>query len=378
MLEGRSVSFDIINEGKNKHPNADWIWIHAASLGEFEQGRYLIERIQSNYPQYRIALSFYSPSGYEARKNYKYADIVFYLPLDTTKNAEYLVKTLNPVLAIFIKYDFWWNHLYALSKSNINTVFISAMIRPDQYFVRYKLGRIRSILQGINHYYVQTKDSKEILKSLNIDQCTISGDSRLDSILKEKKPPLAIKREILEWKSSKRCFIYGSVHVSDIPVIKAMQDLDAYHIIVPHDVDEKNINHFTSSFPSSQRYTISGFQGNIVVLDQSGLLRFLYDLADIIYIGGGFGKGIHNVLEPLIYTKPIIVGPKYEKFPEAIELIAKDAIRTISHANQAINAAKTSLERYNKYTLSLQKQYIQENSGASDIILGSLGDNQWI
>lgn len=379
LITGRNNTFQAITEAKRKFINEDWIWIHAASLGEFEQGRYLIEKLKTDHPEYRIALSFYSPSGYEARKDYKYCDLVFYLPLDSPKRALKLVDELSPKLAVFIKYDFWWNHLKALQIRKIPTVFISAMFRKEQYFVKHRLGSIRSILQGINHYFVQTPESYEILKNMNISQAIIAGDSRLDSIINERPRALNILEQIILWKKDGKCIIYGSVHRSDISSIRSMQMIEACHLIVPHDVDEANITHFKKAFPNSSLYSDSGFEkGNSVILDVAGALRYIYQESDMVYIGGGFGSGIHNILEPLVYHKPILIGPKFSKFPEAADLVAKDAVRTFSKPNEAFVAANEALKGYNNVTEAVQKEYIRENSGATEIILQSLIDNHWI
>lgn len=378
LVVGRSKTFDIIRKGKAIYPNSDWIWIHASSLGEFEQGRYLIEEIKSKHSSYKIALSFYSPSGYEPRKDYQFADMVFYLPLDSPSNASQLVKLLSPKLAIFIKYDFWWNHLRSLIKYQIPTVFISAMIRRDQYFIKYNLKSLRSILGDITHFYVQNKNSQIILNEKGIKQCTVTGDSRLDSILHEESLNLEIHREILEWKGAKKCIVYGSIHKSDIPIIRELQDVDARHLIVPHDVNDENIDTIRKSVLGSELYSSSGFESNIVILDKTGILRFIYACSDLVYIGGGFGKGIHNILEPLIHHKPIIIGPKYDKFPEATDLVEKDAIRTINTTNQARVIAKDYLNGENNQIKILQDQYIKAKSGSTHKILRSMTKNGWI
>ncbi len=379
IVQGRQQSLDIIQSKKEEHPNAKWIWIHAASLGEFEQGRYLIDRIAIDYPQYKIALSFYSPSGYVPRKNYKNADMIFYMPLDTRHNAKVFIETLTPSLTIFIKYDFWWNHLYTLQSLSIPTVFISSEIRPEQYFIKRKLGNIRNLLSGVDHYYVQTQNSADVLHSVGITNATVTGDSRLDSILHEEVKELPIQKEILNWKGNQKCIIYGSVHLSDIDVLKSMLTLEAKHLIVPHDIDLANITAIQSHLPTSIVYSQSGLQGSTVaILDQIGVLRHIYNTADLVYIGGGFGKGIHNTLEPLVQLVPILIGPKYHKFPEAIDLIAIDAIRTIDIANKAHQEASRILEDSNKQSKTTQQQYISAHSGATDSVIYSLKKNKWI
>ena len=379
LIRGREQSISVVKSIKLKYPDSKWIWIHAASLGEFEQGRYLIDRISADYSQYKIALSFYSPSGYVPQQNCQNVDMVFYMPLDTVYNANKLIDTLSPHLAIFIKYDFWWNHLNALQSKSIPTVFISTMIRSDQYFIKYKLGSIRSILSSVDHYYVQTQKSADLLQSIGIVNTTVTGDSRLDSILFEEVNDVPIQKEILNWKSNGKCIIYGSVHLSDMEVIKEMSSINVKHLIVPHDIDSANITAFQSQLPASMIYSQSGLKdSSMVILDKLGVLRHIYNTADLVYIGGGFGKGIHNILEPLVQLIPILIGSNYHKFPEAVDLITEDAIKAIDTATSACIEAKNMLMESNNERKKTQNQYIRTHSGATEKILPSLEENKWI
>ena len=379
LIRGREQSISVVKSIKLKYPDSKWIWIHAASLGEFEQGRYLIDRISADYSQYKIALSFYSPSGYVPQQNCQNVDMVFYMPLDTVYNANKLIDTLSPHLAIFIKYDFWWNHLNALQSKSIPTVFISTMIRSDQYFIKYKLGSIRSILSSVDHYYVQTQKSADLLQSIGIVNTTVTGDSRLDSILFEEVNDVPIQKEILNWKSNGKCIIYGSVHLSDLEIIKEMSSINAKHLIVPHDIDSANITAFQSQLPASMIYSQSGLEdSSMVILDKLGVLRHIYNTADLVYIGGGFGKGIHNILEPLVQLIPILIGSNYHKFPEAVDLITEDAIKAIDTATSACIEAKNMLMESNNERKKTQNQYIRTHSGATEKILPSLEENKWI
>ena len=379
LIRGREQSISVVKSIKLKYPDSKWIWIHAASLGEFEQGRYLIDRISADYSQYKIALSFYSPSGYVPQQNCQNVDMVFYMPLDTVYNANKLIDTLSPHLAIFIKYDFWWNHLNALQSKSIPTVFISTMIRSDQYFIKYKLGSIRSILSSVDHYYVQTQKSADLLQYIGIDNTTVTGDSRLDSILFEEVNDVPIQKEILNWKSNGKCIIYGSVHLSDLEIIKEMSSINAKHLIVPHDIDSANITAFQSQLPASMIYSQSGLKdSSMVILDKLGVLRHIYNTADLVYIGGGFGKGIHNILEPLVQLIPILIGSNYHKFPEAVDLITEDAIKAIDTATLACIEAKNMLMESNNERKKTQNQYIRTHSGATEKILPSLEENKWI
>lgn len=379
LVRGREQSLDIILNKKSQYPKARWIWIHASSLGEFEQGRYMIDSLSSKFPEYKIALSFYSPSGYLPRSNYVNADMVFYLPLDTLKNAKNLIRVLSPHLAIFIKYDFWWNHLRALQLCSIPTLFISTTIRSNQYFIKYKLGGIRKILTKVNHFYVQTQESAELLNSIDIHTTTVVGDSRLDSIIHEKNEELPIKKEIFDWKINSTCIIYGSIHLTDIEIIKELSSLPGKHLIVPHDVDGKSIEVIQKQLPRAVLYTESGMSDSpIVILDKLGMLRHIYDTSDLVYIGGGFGRGIHNTLEPLVKLVPILIGPNYSKFPEAIDLVSKGAITVVDSAQNARNIANEILASPNKESKAVQQEYISSHSGATQQILSSIVKNGWI
>lgn len=379
IVDGRKHTFSDIAEQKAKYPDCEWLWIHASSLGEFEQVRHIIDRLKSDYTNYRIALSFYSPSGYIPRKKYHNADAVFYLPLDTTHNAKKLISLLYPKLVMFVKYDFWWNLLESLQIYNIPTIFISSTFRTNQYFIKWRLGKIRKILKGIDHFYVQTAENKQVLSNIGINKSTTSGDSRLDSIVNEVKQELPIYDEIERWKTYNPCIIYGSIHLSDLSVVNSLQNIDAYHLIVPHDIDKSNIKKLIESIPDSKLYSIDGFdQGKVVILDQLGVLRNIYQFADLIYIGGGFGSGIHNILEPLVHLKPILIGPNYDKFPEAVSLVKNKAIATINNGEEALNLARIDLNENNILKAERQSQYIESRTGATDIILRSLSDNHWI
>lgn len=379
LVKGRSRSLEIIRSKKAEFPNEKWIWVHAASLGEFEQGRHLIDILAEKYSEYKIALSFYSPSGYVPRHNYKNVDMVFYLPLDTVGNANTLIKSLSPHLAIFIKYDFWWNHLNALQDSSIPTIFISAEIRTNQYFVKYHFGKIRTILEQIDHFYVQTQKSADLLRSIDIQHATVAGDSRLDSILNEEVAALPILNEIIEWKGDQKCIIYGSIHLSDIDVLNEMTSIEARHLIVPHDIDETNISSIKSQLPGAEIYSDSGLQDcSLVILDKLGVLRHIYGKADIVYIGGGFGNGIHNTLEPLVSLVPILIGPNYHKFPEAVFLTENYAIEVVDDPAKAKSVTQQLLLSSHTRTKCIQEQYISLHSGATNKIISSMLKNKWI
>ena len=370
-IHGRKNVFDVLAIARAKHPDDLWIWVHASSLGEYEQGKHLMNLLKNDNPSIKIALSFFSPSGYEQCKANTIADIVFYMPLDTQSNASKTIAALLPKVAIFIKYDFWWNHLKVLQEHKIHTFFISSTFRTDQYFVKYKINSMIKILRSIDHFFVQDVNSLSVLSQLEITQATVVGDSRLDSILSEDTQEYPIIDDLDEWSNDHKIIIYGSVHTSDLFIVNAMLEIEAYHLIVPHDINEANLKEIETrlSIPTT-RYSdyVTKGSNNVIILDQMGVLKHIYCKADIIYIGGGFGDGIHNVLEPVIHYKPILIGPKYHKFPEAIALVESKAIRVIEKADNAYSAALSYLESGEMSYSEMQMKYVKENSGASEKI----------
>lgn len=363
-VEGRQDTLQALSELDH---SCSWIWIHAASLGEFEQGRHLIERIKQQYPNYKIALSFFSPSGYEARKNYRYADHVFYMPLDTKINAVSSIQALRPALAIFIKYDFWWNHLKALQEQEIPIIYLSATFRPDQYFVKWKLSKFINILKNVRFFYLQDEPSAKVLDNIAIQQYAIVGDTRLDTILSDE-PNNQQKAEIEQLKASiksRKCIIYGSVHKEDLELVKQSVSKyeDVFHLIFPHELDEISMRTWEEAIKNYD---------NTLIYSKMGVLKHSYTLSDIVYIGGGFGSGIHNTLEPLKHLKPIIIGPKYQKFPEAIDLIQKGGIIDIATINEFTSVVSDLLDKSRQSISLAQSQYIEMSKGATDKVLSSL------
>lgn len=372
---GRRDSFKYLQNARNQFIDDKWIWIHVASLGEFEQARYLIELIKNGNTNTKIALSFYSPSGYESRKDYPLADYVFYMPIDTKANAKKTISILRPTAAIFVKYDFWWHHLSQLHISKVPTYFISATIRKDHYFVKYPLFKFRNILRTVNHFFVQTESDAEELNSIAITQHTVCGDTRLDSIINEVKPLISIKAKLKKWIDGQKCIIYGSVHLSDIEVVEPMSKINnAKHIIVPHDIDIQNVNKIGSALNVTALSSESDYSEDHIIINEIGVLRHIYDLADLVYIGGGFGNGIHNILEPLVSLVPIIIGPKYEKFPEAVILNQSRAIRVIKNKAEAIDIATEILSSNQNELINAQSFYINQNKGATRIVYNVLHD----
>jgi len=334
FLEGRQNIFKIINnklDVTKRH-----IWFHFASLGEFEQGRPVLEALKEKYPHKNIVVTFFSPSGYEVRKNYALADGIFYLPLDTKKNAEEFIRLLKPEIAIFTKYEFWYHYFKTLHQQQIPLILISGIFRPEQAFFKWYGGFYRRILSYVSYFFVQNEQSVRLLNSINLANTSLSGDTRFDRVAENAAAPK--KLELIEkFCESSRVFIAGSTWLPDEQLLAELikQHPDWKFIIAPHEIQPDHINEIIKLIPEAARYTqletTSGaFDRQVLLVDNIGMLSSVYQYGEIAYIGGGFGTGIHNTLEAAAFGLPVIIGPKYDKFQEAKDLIAIKAAITIS------------------------------------------------
>ena len=378
MKQGHKEIFHYL--AQNADPEGGYIWIHASSLGEFEQGRPIIEAIKAHYPEQKIAITFFSPSGYEVRKNYSKADLICYLPFDLPNNVNRFLNILKPKQAIFIKYEFWGNYLNALAKRNIPTYIISAIFRPSQIFFRPYGGYFRKILQNFEHLYVQDENSKKLLKDIGITKVSVTGDTRFDRVLEirsqAKELPL-----IEQFSKEKFTLIAGSSWPKDeeifIDYINRHPEMKL--IIAPHEIHEEHIQFILSRLNRTTiRYTQADEKNiqkaDCIIIDCFGLLSSIYRYGQVAYVGGGFGAGIHNVPEAAVYSIPVIFGPNHKKFKEAKELIIAGGGFSISKSEDF----KLVMDRLLKNKEFLSKagitagQYIQNNSGASKKILKEL------
>jgi len=359
------------------------IWVHASSLGEFEQGRPVIEAFRKSHGSCKILLTFFSPSGYEVRKNYDQADWVFYLPLDTPGNARRWIETVQPVAAIFIKYDFWFNFLQGLYKQNIPVYFISALFRPRQHFFRWYGGWFARQLSGVTHFFVQNSVSAALLENLGIRNVTIAGDTRFDRVFtiasQQHSFPL-IERFI----SGKKVFIGGSTWKEDelllLPLINRTE-LNLKFILAPHDTDPGRIQHLIGLLQQpvvcySELNEENALRTNILIIDSVGILAQLYRYATLAYIGGGFGVSIHNIQEPITYGVPVFFGPQYHKFKEAVDLIGQGAVFSISTPDELVGNTSRILSDPLEYQhlSSICRNYVDENRGATAIIMHHLNE----
>lgn len=376
FVEGRQHIFENITQKLN--PDDQPVWFHFASLGEFEQGRPVLEKLKAADPQQKIVVTFFSPSGYEIRKNYALAD-VFYLPLDTAANAKKFIDIVNPKLAIFTKYEFWFHYFKALHTRAIPLYLISGIFRPDQAFFKGYGGFYRGILKFVTHFFVQNEESVALLKGIGINQVSLSGDTRFDRVYENAQHPKKLP-EIEAFCQGSLIFIAGSTWPEDEKLLVALTEKypDWKFIIAPHEIGSSHIQEIESLFPQAIKFSVfsSQFvadQSQILIIDNIGMLSSLYQYAKVAYIGGGFGAGIHNTLEAAAFGLPVIFGPKYDKFQEAKDLISIGAAKSI-HTTAELLAAFDHFKSNEKAATAAQN-YVTEKKGATEMILNTLNQN---
>ena len=362
--------------------NDSYIWVHCASLGEFEQGRPLIEAIEASHPEYRILLTFFSPSGYEIRKNYDKAAIVTYLPLDSRSNAREFLDLVKPKMAVFIKYEFWRHYVAGLKHRNIPLYLVSGIFRKEQPFFRNSLfGQwYRGILNDFRWLFVQDQDSLDLLRSVGITNCTISGDTRFDRVLSIANSSQTIPL-VDKFAAGERVVVAGSTWKPDEELLARFinNNGDVKFIIAPHEVSETNINRLGQllkkpwvRFSKADETMISGFQ--VLIVDSVGMLSSIYKYGQIAYIGGGFGVGIHNTLEAATFGLPVIFGPNYSRFREAREMVSLKAAFPVEdyHSLDKVLLGLLNDQQALRKSSETAKNYVQEKAGATRIILNYL------
>jgi len=378
MWIGQKAGLEILKEKLKEGER--YIWLHAASLGEFEQGRPLIERLKTQYPDYKILLTFFSPSGYEVRKNYPFADIVCYLPMDTPRNASRFVRMVKPEIAVLIKYEFWANYLYFLKKHNIPTYVVSAIFREKQVFFRWYGRWYRNLLKNFKLIFVQDEKSYKLLKRYNINNVVVSGDTRFDrvgEIAAEAKNVPCVENFV----QGKKTIVAGSSWEKDEDLlIEYFNNSNGLKLIIaPHVVSKEHILNICSKLKKTFVLFSEADETNVqnadcLIIDAIGFLSSVYRYGDIAYIGGGFGAGIHNVLEAAVYGMPVIFGNNYHKFREARQLIQENAAFTIADylTLQKILDKLLCNDDFLKKTGENAYQYVRNNMGATDIILSKI------
>ncbi len=358
-----------------------YIWVHAASLGEFEQGRPIIEKIKSEHPEYKVLLTFFSPSGYEVRKSYPLADIVCYLPMDTLRNAHRFVNLVNPQMAIFIKYEFWANYLRELHHNNIPTYVVSAIFRKEQAFFKWYGHWYRGLLRNFTTIFVQDENSKRLLEAYNIHNVQISGDTRFDRVCEIAENPKELPF-LKDFAEDKKIIIAGSSWEKDEDLLISYfnKRKDIKLIIAPHIISNEHIFEICNKLQrpfmrfSELNKSTDMRKCECLVIDAIGFLSSVYRYGHIAYIGGGFGVGIHNTLEAAVYGMPVIFGPNYERFREAVELIENNAAFTIDSYSGLSNILDRLLsdDFYLKQTSENAAHYVAKNCGGTSIIMKEL------
>ncbi|MBQ1669366.1 MAG: 3-deoxy-D-manno-octulosonic acid transferase [Prevotella sp.] len=322
MWHGEREAFSILREKVD--PNAKYVWFHAASLGEFEQGRPLMEQLRKDHPEYKILLTFFSPSGYEVRKNYEGADIITYLPIDTITNARRFLRLVHPVMAFFIKYEFWYNYLHILKHRNIPVYSVSSIFRPDQVFFKWYGRQYGRVLNCFTHFFVQNEVSKELLAKIGITNTTVVGDTRFDRVLQIKEA--AKQLPVVEaFKQDYKVFVAGSSWPPDEEIfIKYFNEHKDWKLIIaPHVIGEDHLQQIEKLLSGRKivRYKDSSEadvkDAEVLIINCYGLLSSIYHYGDVAYVGGGFGVGIHNLLEAAVWDVPVFFGPNNQKFQEA-------------------------------------------------------------
>lgn len=380
FVDGRKIVFPTLaNEIK---PTDKTIWFHAASLGEFEQGLPVIEKIKDKYPNHKIVVTFFSPSGYEVRKNSKVADVIVYLPLDTKSNAERFVKAVHPDLVFFIKYEYWPNYLNELKQRHIPTYLISGIFRKEQVFFKWYGGFYRKALDSFEHFFVQNARSKELLLQIGKTNVTVSGDTRFDRVasILEKDNSLGF---ISEFKNDALTIVVGSSWPKDETLLVDFinsNNHDVKFIIAPHNIKEEQIKQLKDSiskkvvlFSEKEGKDLADF--DVFIIDTVGILTKIYSYADIAYVGGGFGNpGVHNILEPATFGVPIVIGPNFSHFAEAIALVNMEGCVSISNQKELNDAFENLIQnediRYEKGHIC--STFVQMNKNATEIILKNL------
>lgn len=392
MWRGEREAFKILKQKVD--PNAKYIWFHAASLGEFEQGRPLMERIRKEYPQYKILLTFYSPSGYEVRKNYEGADIICYMPVDTRLNAIRFLRLVRPVMAFFIKYEFWSNFLHILKYRNIPTYSVSSIFREDQVFFKWYGRSYAGVLKCFTRFFVQNEESKRLLEGIGITAVDVVGDTRFDRVLQIKEAakqlPIceAFRTGVASSQSADvphhdfKVFVAGSSWPPDenifIPFFNEHKDWRL--LIAPHVIAEEHLKLILSLIKGKKvvRYTQTtpeeAAEADVLIIDCFGLLSSMYNYGDVAYIGGGFGVGIHNTLEAAVWNMPVIFGPNNKKFQEAQGLLKSGGgfeINTYEDFSSLMSSLMND-ETFLKQAGDKAGAFVAHLAGATDKVLASV------
>jgi 3-deoxy-D-manno-octulosonic-acid transferase len=375
FVDGRKKVFHQLNQ--EIKPDDKTIWIHCASLGEFEQGLPIIDSLKKNYPSHKIILTFFSPSGYEVKKNSGVTDIITYLPLDTKTNTQQFIKSVHPEFVIFVKYEFWPNYLAELKKQHIDTYLVSGIFRKDQVFFKWFGKPMQKSLETFSHFFVQNETSERLLHSINFKNTTISGDTRFDRVVE------ILSRDnkldyIKQFQDDKTTIVYGSSWPDDETVYLDainMSSKSVKHIIAPHNINKQHIEKLKNNiskpvvlYSEMAGKNLAGY--DVFIIDTIGLLTKIYSYADIAFVGGGFKTGLHNTLEPATFGIPIIIGPKFDKFQEVIDLVKLKGLFVVNSKTEYQTITEQLIDSKNLRTATgdINRTYVTKKAGATEKI----------
>lgn len=378
-VRGRKKIFSDIRSSIHD-TGAKLVWIHCSSLGEFEQGRPLIEKLKTQYPNCKILITFFSPSGYEVRRNYGGVEYVFYLPMDSGRNARIFLDLINPSLVIFIKYDYWYHYLNEIKRRKISCLLVSAVFRKDQSFFKWYGSLQRKMLRCFTRIFVQNEKSKTLLENVGITEAIVAGDTRFDTVIDnaENFKPIPVVEKFIGHGT---CIVAGSTWDEDEEYLQqalpALKDSTLKLIIAPHEIDEGHLDKLKHLFPSSTRFSELSREANlsnadVLIIDNIGLLSRLYRYSYLAYIGGGFTRdGVHNVLEAAVYGKPVVFGENYKKYKEAVDLVDQGGAKSFADAKELQRWLNILFANEREYTQSCQasKNYVEQNRGATRKII---------
>ncbi len=380
LIQGQSETL----KQRTKELNAlrGCVWFHAASVGEFEQARPMIERLKREHPEKKIVVTFFSPSGYEMRKNYNPADGIFYLPFATGRNAKQFIEALRPSMAVFVKYEFWPAYLKELKKQSIPTYCISAIFRPKQRFFQWYGGASRKLLKCFTHIYVQDERSRQLLESHGIKDCSVAGDTRFDRVTQVQRDNVQSTKDLglIERfvEGCERVVVAGSTWPEDEKLLEAyMKSTEVTKLIlVPHEIDEAHLHFIFNLFQGrGVRYTRATetalLHADVLVIDTMGLLSSIYRYGHAAYVGGGFGEGIHNTIEPAAFGRPVVFGPNYHHFREAQGLIDAGAGKSVKNYRELAAAMDYALDHHAELG-DKAAEYVQSEIGATEKIYQDL------
>lgn len=375
MWKGERNAFDILKSKVD--PTARYVWFHAASLGEFEQGRPLMEKLRKEHPQYKILLTFFSPSGYEVRKDYSGADIICYLPIDTPLNAIRFLRLIRPVKAFFIKYEFWSNYLHILKYRRVPTYSVSSIFRPEQVFFKWYGWQYARVLKCFTRFFVQNMESKTLLQHIGITAVDVVGDTRFDRVIQIKDAAKELPI-VANFKQDHKVFVAGSSWGPDEDIfIKYFNEHKDWKLIIaPHVIGEEHLKQILSKLQrKTVRYTQTTIndaaEADCLIIDCFGLLSSIYQYGDVTYVGGGFGVGIHNTLEAAVWSKPVIFGPNNKRFQEAQGLLSSGGgfeVKNYEEFDAVMNTFVTD-ENFLQHSGTLAGEYVANLAGATNKVM---------